>query len=129
MENFQYVNNPNPLVSKKDKVWNWIRDISEVKDMGSEKLVLPKNPKNGEIANLLASGYINGNISLDDNYGNHIAVGGTKSIEKKEIETFKDESGKKVTQTKVIRYSQPYLNILINDNGKAKIKQLGEDAD
>ena len=67
---------------------------------------------------------INGEISVDGK-GRHIAIGGTKSIEKKETSKYKDENGDSFTETKIIKMSLPYLNILCSDNGKLVIKELG----
>lgn len=125
MENFEYVISNKAVLSRNNSVWKHIKDLTELKDMSNEKLMLPKTPKQGEIANLLASGQINGvmEIENDGKKYSHIVVGGVKSIQ--ETETVKH---KEYTETKTIRYSKPYLNILISDNGKYKIKELGVDA-
>jgi hypothetical protein len=125
-ENFKYVDNQFKYISKQDNVWNWIQDMTELKDLSTENIVMPKNPKIGEISLLLASGMINGNIELDNNTARHIVVGGTKTVQKQEIETSLDSDGKKVHTTKTIKFSKPYLNILCNHNGKLTIKELGE---
>jgi hypothetical protein len=124
-ENNKYIEAPEIHISKNDSIWKWVKGITELKDLGEEKLVVPKPLKLGEISNLLASGMINGEISLEDGTGKHVAIGGTKSIEKKEITNYKDDNGDKITETKVIRMSLPYLNILCSDNGKLVIKELG----
>ena len=128
MENFEYIQNHNLKVSNNNNVWKWIKVITELKDLGNEKLTLPKQPKMGEIANLLASGYINGNIDLNGK-AKHIAVGGTKSVEKQETENKIADDGTKYTETKTIRFSEPYLNLLIQNNGKLEIKELGGNND
>lgn len=124
-ENNKYTEAPETHISKNDSVWKWIKGITELKDLGEEKLVVPKPLKLGEISNLLASGMINGEISLEDGTGKHVAIGGTKSIEKKEVSKYKDENGENFTETKIIKMSLPYLNILCSDNGKLIIKELG----
>jgi len=124
-ENHQYVEVSNNYISKNDSVWKWVKDITELKNLGEEKLTVPKPLKLGEIANILASGMINGEIDLDGK-GKHVVIGGTKSIEKKEVNTYKDDNGEKITETKIIKMSLPYLNILCSENGELKIKELGE---
>jgi len=124
-ENNKYTEAPETHISKNDSIWKWIKGITELKDLGEEKLVVPKPLKLGEISNLLASGMINGEISLEDGTGKHVAIGGTKSIEKKEISKYKDDNGDSFTETKIIKMSLPYLNILCSDNGKLIIKELG----
>jgi len=124
-ENNKYTESPETHISKNDSIWKWVKGITELKDLGEEKLVVPKPLKLGEISNLLASGMINGEISLEDGTGRHVAIGGTKSIEKKEISKYKDDSGDSFTETKIIKMSLPYLNVLCSDNGKLVIKELG----
>jgi len=124
-ENNKYIESPTTHISKNDSIWKWVKGITELKNLGEEKLVVPKPLKLGEISNLLASGMINGEISLEDGTGRHVAIGGTKSIEKKEINKYKDENGENITETKIIKMSLPYLNILCSDNGKLVIKELG----
>ena len=124
-ENNKYIESPTSHISKNDSIWKWVKGITELKDLGEEKLVVPKPLKLGEISNLLASGMINGEISLEDGTGKHVAIGGTKSIEKKEVSKYKDDSGESYTETKIIKMSLPYLNILCSDNGKLVIKELG----
>jgi len=124
-ENHQYVEVSNNYISKNDSVWKWVKDITELKNLGEEKLTVPKPLKLGEIANILASGMINGEIDLDGK-GKHVVIGGTKSIEKKEVNSYKDDNGEKITETKIIKMSLPYLNILCSENGQLKIKELGE---
>jgi len=124
-ENHQYVEVSENYISKNDSVWKWVKDITELKNLGEEKLTVPKPLKLGEIANILASGMINGEIDLDGK-GKHVVIGGTKSIEKKEVNTYKDDNGEKITETKIIKMSLPYLNILCSENGQLKIKELGE---
>ena len=124
-ENNKYIKSPTTHISKNDSIWKWVKGITELKDLGEEKLVVPKPLKLGEISNLLASGMINGEISLEDGTGRHVAIGGTKSIEKKEVSKYKDDNGESFTETKIIKMSLPYLNILCSDNGKLVIKELG----
>jgi len=123
-ENNQYIEISENYISKNDTVWNWVKDITELKNLGEEKLTIPKPPKPGEIANILASGMVNGDMDLDGK-GKHVVIGGTKKVEKKEVNTYKDDNGEKITETKIIKLSLPYLNILCSENGELKIKELG----
>ena len=123
-ENNQYVQVSENYISKNDSVWKWIKDITELKNLGEEKLTIPKPPKPGEIANILASGMVNGDMDLDGK-GKHVVIGGTKKVEKRETNTYKDDNGEKITETKIIKMSLPYLNILCSENGELKIKELG----
>ncbi len=129
-ENYEIIKNKINYNSKKDSVYNWIKEVTEVKDLSCEKLEVPKPLKESEIAQVLASGYINGNISLKDEnnitYGNHIVVGGTKTVITTEENIKKGDDGKKITETKTIKMSKPYLNVLCNINGQLTIKELGE---
>ena len=123
-ENNQYVQVSENYISKNDSVWNWVKDITELKNLGEEKLTIPKPPKPGEIANILASGMVNGDMDLDGK-GKHVVIGGTKKVERKEVSSYKDDNGEKITETKIIKLSLPYLNILCSENGELKIKELG----
>jgi hypothetical protein len=126
-ESMIHVANKNNNISKNDSVWKWIKDISNVKNIGNEKLTVAKPLKTGEIVNIISSGYINHMLELDDTgKGSHVVVGGTKNITKQEIQNYKNEEGKNVTETKIIKMSKPYLNILCSVNGKLQIKELLE---
>jgi len=67
---------------------------------------------------------VNGNMDLDGK-GKHVVIGGTKKVERKETNSYKDENGEKITETKTIRLSLPYLNIWCSENGQMVIKELG----
>lgn len=128
-ENFKYVINKNEstMLSSKDNVLKWIKDITELKDMNLEKLTIPKALKQGEIANVISSGYINSEMSLKDGTANHIVIGGTKNLTKTEKRIEKDDKGDKYEVTEQLRYTQPYLNILCNKDNKMQIIELGSD--
>ncbi len=124
-KNMVYCEIQNKHMSKKDsKCWKWVEEMTELKDLSHKKINMPKNPKKGEIAALLASGAINGDINAKE--GKHVVVGGTKTVLKEEQSVGKDVDGKNVTTTKTIKLSKPYLNILCTQNGKVTIKELGE---
>jgi hypothetical protein len=128
-ENYESIETSMNYISKMDNAWKWIKDITELKDLGQEKLTLPKELKIGEIANVLSSGYINGTISLENNKAKHVVIGGTRKVTKEESKTYKGEDGKKVTETTIVKMSKPYLNVLCSIDGMLQIKELGEDAE
>ena len=130
MDNFEYIHGGNIVVSNNNSIWRHIKSLTELKELKDEKLVLPKQPKQGEIANLLASGQINGvmEIEIDGEVNSHIVVGGVKTVETKENTKHKGADGSSWTENKIVRYSKPYLNILINKNGRYEVKELGVDS-
>lgn len=129
-DNFKYVIAKDEVrVGGKDGILKWIKDITELKDMSLEKLTVPKPLKQGEIANIISSGYINGEISLPDGTVKHIVIGGTKNMTKTEKRIEKDEQGNKYEVTEELRYTQPYLNVLCNKDGKMQIIELGGERD
>lgn len=103
--------------------WKWIKDITEVKGFENEKKIKPTPLKTGEVANLIAAGMINGEMSINGQ-GNHIVAGGIKNEIREEIVKEEDNKGNEKVYKKKTMYSEPYLNILISENGKAKIKEL-----
>ncbi len=125
MSNFEFVKNSKNYVSQMDGAWKWFKEITLLKDMGKSQIKMPKNPKIGELAMLISSGYINGELSLEGGKAKHVVIGGTRSVTKEETKTEKGDDGKKVTTKQTIKLSEPYLNILCNSGGKMQIKQLG----
>ena len=55
-ENFKYSIDINKYISKNDGAWKWIKDITELKDLSTENIHMPKSPKIGELALLISSG-------------------------------------------------------------------------
>lgn len=104
--------------------WEWIKELTKLKDTESFQINKPTPLKIGEIANIIASGMINGEMRLNNGAGYHIVAGGTKEQLQQEIIQEKNQKGEIENKTKTLLYTQPYLNILINDNGKVKIKEL-----
>lgn len=105
--------------------WNWIKEMTEIRNMENEQILKPTPLKTGEVANIIASGMIDGEMNLDGSgAGFHVVAGGTKEQMQQEIVQEKNRQGVLENKTKTLLYSQPYLNILINDNGKVKIKEL-----
>ena len=123
-DNFHYINNSNIKISKKDKVWNWLMDETRSIDLSEETTTIPKPLKSGELANIIASGKINGEISLDNNLAKHIAVGGVKRITSSRLITAENKKGEMENKQETTIENLPYLNLLINNNGKLEIKEL-----
>lgn len=105
--------------------WKWLKEMTEIKDIEMQKINRPVPLKVGELANLIASGMINGEMDLDGKgTGYHVVAGGTKKQVQQELIQEEGKNGEIINKTKTLVYSQPYLNVLINDNGKVKIKEL-----
>lgn len=105
-------------------VWDWFKELTEIKQIEHTKINKATPMKTGELSNLIASGMINGEMKLNDNEGYHIVAGGMKEQVKQEVVQELNRKNEVENKTKTVVYSQPYLNILINDNGKVKIKEL-----
>jgi hypothetical protein len=123
-ENFNYINKAKAKVSNMDKTWKWI--ISETKsvDLSEEIMTIPKPLKAGELANIIASGKINGEMSLENGIGNHVAVGGVRRTTSTKNITVKNSKGEIEDKQETTVENIPYLNLLINNNGKLEIKEL-----
>lgn len=123
-EDFEYINNnKSKLSNKSSKALNWIMEETLIKDLSEEVITIPKPLKGGELANVIASGKINGEISLVDGLGKHIVVGGVKKVnEVSHIDL--EKKGEIEKKQKTIVKSEPYLNLLVNDKGRIKFKSL-----
>jgi len=125
-ENFKYIKNNIKFESnKKDKAWKWIFRETEIKDLCEEVSTIPKPFKSGELCNVIASGKINGELSLANNTGKHIVVGGVKTVKlERKVSVNDKKSGGTIDKLETTVQSVPYLNLLISENGKLKIKEL-----
>lgn len=123
-ENFNYINKTKPKVSNKDNVWKWIMSETKSVDLSEEIMTIPKPLKAGELANIIASGKINGEMSLDNGIGNHVAVGGVRRTTSTKNITVKNSKGEIEDKQETTVENIPYLNLLINNNGKLEIKEL-----
>lgn len=110
-------------VSNNNSNWDWVKTMTETKSNESQEIVKPTPLKTGEVANIIASGMIDGTMEKGTS-AEHVVSGGVK--EKRKIEYFKEENNKGVLVQKIeiTEYTEPYLNILISEDGKAKIKEL-----
>ena len=125
-ENFKFIQSESKYTSdENNKNWKWIKDITELKEHGQDKLVIPKPPKTGELALIMASGYINGNIEKENGSAKHIVIGGVKNLTRTEIRKETGKDGEIVEKQVTTKFTKPYLNLLINNKGKIEIKELG----
>jgi hypothetical protein len=123
-ENFNYINKTKAKISKMNKTWKWIMAETKSVDLSEETMTIPKPLKAGELANIIASGKINGEMSLDNGIGNHVAVGGVRRTTSTKNITVKNSKGEIEDKQETTVENIPYLNLLINNNGKLEIKEL-----
>lgn len=116
-------------ISYKDKAYKWLMNMTLVESLAEKTIDVPKPLKTGEIANIISSGKINGEISLDNGEAKHIVVGGVKTVTSNEIIKVKNKKGELENKLVTTKTSVPYLNILINNNGKAEIKELKSESE
>lgn len=123
-EDFKFIQDNNIKVSSMDKAWKWLIDDTKIVDLSEEEMFIPKHLKSGELANVIASGRINGEIELKNGLAHHVAVGGVKQLTSSQKVKVTNRQG--VTESKLETTIQnlPYLNLLINDKGALKIKEL-----
>lgn len=123
--NHEYISNTNDVIHSdlNNSNWKWIKELTQMKDFSEITIDKALPPKVGELSNIIASGMINGEIYKDGKLS-HIVVGGTTSKMREETEKSTDENGESITITGNIRYSEPYLNVLVSENGELKIKEL-----
>jgi hypothetical protein len=123
-ENFEFIKDEKARYSNIDKAWKWLIDDTKIVDLSEERLFIPKPLKSGELANVIASGRINGEIELEDRKAHHIAVGGVKQITTEQTVKTTNKKGETESKLETTIQNLPYLNLLINDNGVLKIKEL-----
>ena len=87
-------------------------------------MFIPKPLKSGELANVIASGRINGDVELEGGLAHHIAVGGVKQLTSQQKVKSTNRQGETESKLETTIQNLPYLNLLINDNGTLKIKEL-----
>ena len=116
-------------ISYKDKAYKWLMNMTLVESLAEKTIDVPKPLKTGEIANIISSGKINGEISLDNGEAKHIVVGGVKTVTSNEIIKVKNKKGEVENKLVTTKTSVPYLNILINNDGKAEIKELKSESE
>lgn len=123
-DNFKFIQSNKVNVSSMDKTWKWVIDDTKIIDLSEEEMFIPKPLKSGELANVIASGRINGDVELEDGLAHHIAVGGVKQLTSQQKVKSTNRQGEIESKMETTIQNLPYLNLLINDNGILKIKEL-----
>ena len=123
-DNFKFVQNNDIKKSKMDKAWKWLIDDTKIVDLSEEEMFIPKPLKAGELANVIASGRINGEIELENGLAHHIAVGGVKQLTSQQKVKSTNRQGETESRLETTIQNLPYLNLLINNNGFLEIKEL-----
>ena len=126
MSDFKIAKKREGIYSSRDKVWDWIIESNEANLGDDFKLVTPKPPKTSEVAVILSSGVINGEIK--DNVASHIVAGGVKKVSRIETVISETEDGP-VEKLKETRLSRPYLAVLVKQGGELKIKTIEGNAE
>ena len=122
--NFKFIQSNKVNVSNIDKAWKWLIDDTKIIDLSEEEMFIPKPLKSGELANVIASGRINGDVELEGGLAHHIAVGGVKQLTSQQKVKSTNRQGETESKLETTIQNLPYLNLLINDNGTLKIKEL-----
>lgn len=110
MELVKLKNNSKNKTSKdKDLAWNWFKDLTYIDIDTIDNITLPKPPKQGEIINIISSGYINGVVD------NHVISGGTKQVVEEVKSIIIDGNGKESEQIERRKINKPFLRVLTSD--------------
>ena len=111
-----------------DKPWQFFREITRLHDETKLRITMPRAPKIGEIANLLAAGQLNSEMDIPGG-GSHVVIGGTKIVETVQHSEYEGKN-KNEECVIIIKKHEPFLNLLVVDqDGKPEIIQLEENAD
>lgn len=124
MENFIYLQTNEIKTSKMDKAWKWLIQDTQINDLSEEQIIIPKQLKSGELANVIASGKINGELSLEGGKATHITVGGVKQLTSQSTIKVTNRNGESESKLQTTIQNLPYLNLLVNNNGEFQIKEL-----
>ena len=109
-----------------DKPWQFLREITSFRDETKLDIVMPRPPKIGEIANLLAAGQLNSVIETPYGSANHVVIGGSK-IRETVLHQEYERKGETEDSVIIIKKHEPYLNILVvNQEGAPQIIELTE---
>ena len=127
--NFKYIKENKDKVSKYDTAWKWIKHDTEMISLADKIIEVPKKLKEGEIANIISSGKINGEISLKNGEGKHIVVGGVKQVETQNKIIIANKKGEKEEKIEIMKRTVPFVNVLINNHGNIEIKELKQRSD
>lgn len=114
-------NSKNKISNNKDLAWNWFKELTQTNLETKTTLTMPKEPKQGEIINIISSGFINGQID------NHVISGGTRQVEETIKSLQMNDKGQEHEVIEVRRINKPFLNVLL-PNGSIK-KLLNKDVE
>lgn len=126
-DDFKYVKEREKYITDKDNSYVWTDFIKSTtqKDLSTNKVVIAKPPKIGDLSILSASGLINGEIA-EDTGRYHIVTGGVKTFVTREYIPAQSEKGSDAE--KITKSVMPYLNVMYFEKGVAKIKELSPDS-
>jgi len=111
-----------------DKPWQFFREMTRLTDETKLRITMPRPPKIGEIANLLAAGQLNSEMDLSGGAA-HVVIGGAKIVETVQHSEYEGKN-KNEECVIIIKKHEPFLNLLVVDqDGKPEIIQLGENAE
>lgn len=115
------------ISNSEDAAWQAFRDFTSIALTETSNSVVPKPLKLGELALFAAAGgKVNGPLAKEDGKGEHIVLGGVETVKTTEQKTSYSKSGEAFDSFVVTESSKPFLNILINNNGRYEIKKLRE---
>lgn len=100
-------NNLNKISNKNNTAWNWFKELTNINTESMCDITLPKEPKKGEIVNLISSGFLNQQID------NHVVSGGTKQVEETIKSIQLDSEGKERETIEIRRTNVPFFNVLL----------------
>ena len=100
-------NNINKISNKHNTSWNWFKELTSINTESMCDITLPKEPKKGELVNLISSGFLNQQID------NHVVSGGTKQIEETIKSIQLDSEGKERETIEIRKTNQPFFNVLL----------------
>lgn len=100
-------------------LWERTKQMTSVTNIETSFLTTPRTPKPGELAQIIASGFINGEIGSGET--SHIVVGGVKKVER----TYLTQNSRGQEAVASTISNVPYLNILyVNPLGEIISKEL-----
>lgn len=106
-------NNINKISNKNNLAWRWFKELTDINTDSMDDITLPKEPKKGEIVNLISSGMLNQQVD------NHVVSGGTKQVEETIKSIQLDSEGKEREVIEIRKTNVPFFNVLL-PNGSIK---------
>ena len=100
-------NNECKISNKNNLAWRWFKELTDINTDSMGDITLPKEPKKGEIVNLISSGMLNQQVD------NHVVSGGTRQIEETIKSIQLDSEGKEREVIEIRRVNHPFFNVLL----------------